>query len=131
MGYDPLLNSAPHIIYAPLTVCIPVRRGSYDDDIVFDENRPFAPDMGEFLEILIESPQDYRLDLELYDLEGRLVKTFVRNYPGGDAEIYWYGDDDNQAKLTIGMYILLIDYRDEDGDIHKKTEVLTIGTPLK
>jgi hypothetical protein len=34
-------------------------------------------------------------------------------------------------QVDIGMYLLLLDYRDSDGDIHRETEVIVVGTPLK
>jgi hypothetical protein len=111
-----------------VSVGISVYQGSSE---LFDQNKPFAPDMGEFLVFEVKSPDDYRLDLEVYDLEGRMVKSLLKNYPGGYAQISWDGTDDYMEQVDIGMYLLLLDYRDSDGDIHRETEVIVVGTPLK
>lgn len=71
---------------------------------------PFSPSNPDPLRsmatIKINSPADYRIYIELFDLEGRLVRRLLTNHPGGYSEVYWDGKDDNLEPCPIGIYIV-------------------------
>lgn len=51
-------------------------------------------------------PPDTELTLKLYDIEGRLRKTFEITGEGQMGEIQWSGEDDHGRLLPGGVYIL-------------------------
>lgn len=71
---------------------------------------PFSPNdvnaLHQYATIKINAPADYRIYIEIYDMEGRLVRRLLTNHPGGYNEIYWDGKDDNLERCPIGIYIL-------------------------
>lgn len=69
---------------------------------------PFAPREGQVLTIQVNSPRSFRLTVELYDLEGRLVKDLMANAPGGYYDLKWDGTDRLGRPLPAGIYLLAI-----------------------
>jgi hypothetical protein len=71
---------------------------------------PFSPNDPDPLRamatIKVNSPADYKIYIEIFDLEGRLVKRLLTNHPGGANEVYWDGKDDKLEPCPIGIYIL-------------------------
>jgi hypothetical protein len=60
----------------------------------------------QYARIKINSPSDYKLYLEVFDMKGRSVKKLMTNQPGGFYEIIWDGTDDKLVPCPIGIYIL-------------------------
>jgi hypothetical protein len=56
--------------------------------------------------IKYQLPPDTELTLKLYDIEGRLRKSFEVVEGNRIGEIEWSGDDDNDEPLPGGIYIL-------------------------
>jgi len=56
--------------------------------------------------IRYELPPDSELSLKLYDIEGRLRKTFEITGQKQIGELEWNGEDDNGQLLPGGVYIL-------------------------
>lgn len=71
---------------------------------------PFSPTdadpLRQFSLIRVNSPRDYKLYLDIYDMQGRLVKNLLTNQPGGFYELPWDGTDNNDEHCPIGIYIL-------------------------
>jgi len=67
---------------------------------------PFSPAEYQASLIKVNSPRDYKLYLEIFDLEGRLVRRLLTNQPGGYYELYWDGTDERRESCPIGIYVL-------------------------
>ncbi len=71
---------------------------------------PFSPNNPDpllsYTKIVVNSPLDYHLYLDIYNTDGRLVKSLLNNQPGGYYALNWDGRDDNQEPCPIGIYIL-------------------------
>ncbi|MEO0092257.1 MAG: FlgD immunoglobulin-like domain containing protein [candidate division WOR-3 bacterium] len=80
--------------------------------------------------IRINSPQDYRLYLEIFDMEGRSVKKLLTNQPGGYYELRWDGTNQNAEPLPIGIYILNLKGITPQGKQEFVRKPIVIGTKL-
>jgi DNA/RNA endonuclease YhcR with UshA esterase domain len=89
--------------------------------------KTFIPSLGEQAHIKINSPVDYKLDLRVYDMSGRLVRELY-NGPGGPQELYWDGKDDNRHPLKIGIYLLNLKATSPQGKVGMKRRLIVIGT---
>jgi hypothetical protein len=47
--------------------------------------------------------------MKLYDIEGRLVRTFYDNFPAFDGAVSWDGSSDSGDQLPVGIYILFVE----------------------
>jgi len=66
----------------------------------------------------------YQLNLVIYDSRGRKVKHLVQNELLGKEGVYfWDGQDEDHQKAPMGIYILLFEYFDLNGNV--KTEKLS------
>jgi hypothetical protein len=54
-------------------------------------------------------PAGDNLNLRIYDLEGRIVKTIFDNFPTLDGQVSWDGRSDGGRNLTPGIYILYLE----------------------
>ncbi|NIA23714.1 MAG: T9SS type A sorting domain-containing protein, partial [Proteobacteria bacterium] len=91
---------------------------------------PFRPDNGEMLNIQITGPQNGKYDLKLYDLKGRLVKTFAENASSGNTVYWWNGRDEHDSYLNIGAYIVVYTLKLPDGSRKRINKAVVIGTQL-
>ncbi|MGQ9534317.1 MAG: FlgD immunoglobulin-like domain containing protein, partial [bacterium] len=68
--------------------------------------------------------QKSEVSLKIYDVSGRLVKTFhlVSKNQHHVANIVWYGEDDLGRKLPAGIYFILLE--ENDFKLIKKTIML-------
>jgi hypothetical protein len=90
-----------------LTESMPASQALCIDSVFPNPFSPNNPDpLLQYAKIVVNSPVDYRLYLDVYDTEGRLVKNLLNNQPGGYYELNWDGRDDNQEPCPIGIYIL-------------------------
>ncbi len=96
---------------------------------------PFAPSRGEVMTIKLNSPSTYRLYLEIYDLEGRLVvpseRLKMKNVPGRYYEVQWDGTDERGERLPIGIYILNLKGIAENGKTEFIRKTILIATQLR
>jgi|GEM_PF-792292 len=92
---------------------------------------PFSPDLGEVLNIDINStdPSTDRLSLRIFDLKGRLVRDIFSNVPGGSSTHYWFGDDKHYKPVPPGIYILHLELEKGDGKIESLNKPVIVGTP--
>jgi len=81
---------------------------------------PFSPDgdgVEDFAVIQYELPGNVAMvNIKIFDVKGRLVRWLANNEPsGGCGEIIWNGCDDEQRQVRIGIYVVLLEARDERG----------------
>jgi len=106
---------------------------------------PFRPDMGEILPITYAAPDRSETRIEIYDLQGRVVKTLVEGtYDGQSAlpEFYksgfygegvrgWDGRDEYRRIVPAGTYICRLQVEDEDGNESVAIAPAVVGVKLK
>lgn len=69
---------------------------------------PFSPNVdGEMTIGFVLPPGTF--NMTLYDVEGRVVKTFIDNHYAYNGEIMWAGKSDGGRRLPIGIYILFVE----------------------
>ncbi len=87
---------------------------------------PFAPNMGERLEIKFSSSPNNSMALKLFDLEGRVVVTlFDGPSSGGMETITWDGRNELFERVPIGVYILYLEATDR-----KTAKTTTAKAPI-
>ncbi|MCK5036635.1 MAG: hypothetical protein KAS73_12125 [Candidatus Sabulitectum sp.] len=91
---------------------------------------PFAPDLGETMQIEYSGPQGTRFNLTLYDRAGRDLAHLAINSPAGDV-FNWDGRDDWNEFLPMGQYLLLLEGVSPNGDRLTTTETVVIAAPLE
>ena len=91
---------------------------------------PFAPDMGETMQIEYGGPQGVRFNLTLYDRAGRDLAHLAINSPAGDI-FNWDGRDDWNEYLPMGQYLLMLEGVSPNGDRLTTTETVVIAAPLE
>ncbi len=89
--------------------------------------KTFLPARGEQLYLRINAPIDYKLNLKIYDMSGRMVRELY-NGAGGPQELYWNGKDDLRRQLKIGIYLLNLKAQSPEGRILIKRTLAVIGT---
>ncbi len=88
--------------------------------ITIDQN-PFSPSSGNEMEIQFVLPAG-SFTMKLYDIEGRVVKTFMDNHYAYDGSIIWDGKSDGGRRLPVGIYILFAEV--VDSGHYKQTIVI-------
>jgi hypothetical protein len=91
---------------------------------------PFSPDLGEVMTIVANGPVTHRLNMRIFDLEGRLLMTYD-NLPGGPNRIDWPGTDETGRQMGPGIYLCHLETVGPDGKSESKLEALVVGTPLE
>jgi hypothetical protein len=106
---------------------------------------PFRPDVGEILPITYAAPEGSRTTIEIYDLQGRVVRTLVEGtYEGqslipefyrdgfyGDGVRGWDGRDTYRCIVPAGTYICRLEVEDDDGAVSVATAPAVVGIRLK
>ena len=89
--------------------------------------KTFIPSIGEQALIKINSPLDHRIELNVHDMSGRLVR---RLYTGacGSNTIYWDGRDDLARSCKLGIYLLNLKAITSDGKSSHKRSLIVIGS---
>ncbi len=88
--------------------------------ITIDQN-PFSPSSGNEMEIEFILPAGF-FTMKLYDVEGRVVKTYMDNHYAYDGSIIWDGKSDGGRRLPVGIYILFAEVVDRG--YYKQTIVI-------
>ncbi len=97
------------------------------------QNKTVSPDDDGFEDVLILNyqlpKQDYATTIQIYDLEGRLVRQWINNETlGTNGFLSWNGTDYNQQKAAIGLYVLHIECTHPDGSkIREKLSCVVAG----
>ncbi len=93
---------------------------------------PFAPELGEVATIQLNSPKSgYRLNVEVYDMRGRLANSLLSNAPGGYYDLKWDGTDRLGRRLAAGIYLLTVKASRGDGQTETITRPLVLAVKLK
>lgn len=92
---------------------------------------PFAPAEAKIMTIRLNAPANQRLYLEIFDMEGRLVKRLLTNVPGGFYEVYWDGTDEYKEQLPIGIYLLNLKGVTTTGKTEFIRKTVVIATRLR
>jgi len=64
-------------------------------------------------ELMVDIPKSGELDLQIYNISGKLVYSESRDYPAGRQTIRWQGVDDNSNQLPSGLYLARISFGEE------------------
>ncbi len=90
---------------------------------------PFAPSLGETVNLEYGGPSDMTFTLTVFDRSGRDVTHLADSRPAGDI-VQWDGTDDNGETLPIGPYIVLLEGIDSQGRRYTTTETVVVAAPL-
>lgn len=95
----------------------------------------FSPDNDGFEDILQINYRmqevGFQLNLIVYDARGRQVNRLVRNeLLGTEGTFYWNGEDENGQKADMGIYILLFEYFDLEGNVKSEKLSTVLGGKL-
>ncbi len=72
------------------------------------DKKVFYPDEGERIEINYSFPPLNNADLSVYTINGRKLKSILKNTPGGTGTVYWNGLDEFGNRLQMGIYIIVL-----------------------
>ncbi|MCP4566345.1 MAG: hypothetical protein GY841_02060 [FCB group bacterium] len=100
------------------------RISSIDLDITPDPFSPNGDGFEDFATISFNPPEAESLELVVYDISGRKLKTFREGATAIPGEIVWDGRDDSGRYLPVGIYIV---YASVEGGVSmsvKKTVVI-------
>ncbi|UCD05104.1 MAG: lamin tail domain-containing protein [candidate division WOR-3 bacterium] len=89
--------------------------------------KTFLPAAGEQAQIKINSPYDYRLELDIHDMSGRMVRRLYSG-AGGPNVIYWDGKDDLARPCKIGIYLMNLKAINSDGKSSFVRSLIVIGS---
>lgn len=106
---------------------------------------PFRPDVGEILPIVYAAPDRSHATVEIYDLQGRVVRTLTDGMYDGHStipEFYregfygegvrgWDGRDTYRCIVPAGTYICRLEVENEDGQMSVATAPAVVGIRLK
>ena len=89
--------------------------------------KTFLPAAGEQAQININSPYDYRLELDIHDMSGRMVRRLYSG-AGGPNVVYWDGKDDLARPCKIGIYLMNLKAINSDGKSSFVRSLIVIGS---
>jgi len=90
---------------------------------------PFAPSLGETLNIEYGGPAGMDFTLTIFDRAGRVAARLAESRPAGDV-VQWDGRDVNEEILPVGPYIALLEGVDAEGKRFTTTETVVVAAPL-
>ncbi len=88
--------------------------------------KTFIPSAGEQAQININSPYDFRLELDIHDMSGRLVRRLYSG-SGGPNILYWNGKDDLARPCKLGIYLMNLKAIDSAGKSSYTRSLIVIG----
>jgi DNA/RNA endonuclease YhcR with UshA esterase domain len=88
--------------------------------------KTFIPSIGEHAEIRINSPVDHGLELKIYDMHYRAVRTLYTG-AGGPQILYWDGRDQYARPCPLGIYLLNLKAIAPDGNAVFERLLVVIG----
>ena len=106
--------------------CLDVPRGGPSGrlaDFLSLRNNPLASG---FVTVDFGLAEADRVDVRVYDVTGRLVRTLVRDraYPAGEHAVRWDGSDDEGRPLARGVYFTRVVHRTSGFNAAKKLTIL-------
>ncbi len=104
----------------------------------------FRPDGNEVIPIAYLAPERSEVKMEIYDLQGRVVRTLTESeYTGHSAipelhkpDFYvqgtngWDGRDDLRRLVPAGAYVCRLEVEDTDGQVSVSTAPIVVGLKL-
>lgn len=90
---------------------------------------PFAPSLGESVNLQYGGPGSMRFTLTVFDRAGREAAVLADSRPAGDV-VQWDGRDCSGESLPMGPYIVLLEGIDSDGRRYTTTETVVVAAPL-
>ena len=90
---------------------------------------PFAPSLGETINMEYGGPSGMSLTLTVFDRAGRVEARLAESRPVGDV-VQWDGTDENYETLPVGPYIVLLEGVDAEGKRYTTTETVVVAAPL-
>ncbi|MEO0072577.1 MAG: hypothetical protein ABIK10_03915 [candidate division WOR-3 bacterium] len=129
-GYQVLPRFTSDLV--DITESLPAPRTEVAIDTIFPN--PFSlndPDPARQAALIrVNVPLDCTFYLEIFDLEGRLIKRVLTNYPGGVYEVYWDGRNEKAEPCPIGIYLVNLKAIDTSGKAQFVRKPLVLGTRL-
>ncbi len=92
-------------------------------------DNPFAPSLGETVNLEYGGPEGMRFSLTVFDRAGRAVARLAESRHSGDIH-QWDGTDDEDEVLPIGPYVVLLEGVDQGGSRYTTTETVVVAAPL-
>jgi hypothetical protein len=81
-----------------------------DKNFIRPVNNVFNPKTGQPVMIQFNIKQAGMTTINIYNLEGTLVKTVMQDMlPAGPMSVYWYGDNVANNVVSTGIYLVRID----------------------
>ena len=95
----------------------------------------FSPDQDGFDDVLFigyEFPTPGNvISITIYDEVGRLVKKLIRNeYTGAQGQYTWDGGTDNNVRPKVGIYVVMAEWFNANGEKGKAKKTVVLGTKL-
>jgi len=91
---------------------------------------PFEPGNSSAASFAYNLPSSGSVSIYVYDLESRLVRTVVENYPqvygAHEGEVAWNGADDNAEYVDPGPYVVVLEVNIA-GEIYRDTFVAVVN----
>ncbi|MFK7933522.1 MAG: lamin tail domain-containing protein [Saprospiraceae bacterium] len=122
----------------PNSVGITDRNGAGNAESIFTlESTTFSPDGDGFEDFLIinylTDQPDFVATLQIYDMNGRLVKTLLNNESlATEGFIKWDGSNDAEVtqRARLGIYIIYAQLFDTNGNVVEYKETCALAAPL-
>ncbi|UCD20146.1 MAG: lamin tail domain-containing protein, partial [candidate division WOR-3 bacterium] len=89
--------------------------------------KTFIPSSGEQAQININSPYDHRLEVDIHDMSGRVVRNLYSG-SGGPNTLYWDGKNDVGRPCKAGIYLLNLKAVGPSGRSSYRRLLVVIGT---
>ena len=95
----------------------------------------FSPDNDGFEDVLqinyLMDEPGYMLNAVVYDSRGREVRKLAQNeLLGIEGSIFWNGENEHHEKASLGIYILLFEYFDLEGNVKNEKLSVVLGGKL-
>jgi len=105
---------------------------------------PFRPDVGDVLEIRYAAPEGSEVVMEIFDLQGRVIRTLAEGEYTGRNETPdhyrddffvegikgWDGRDELRRLVPAGVYVCRLEARDRAGRVTTTTAPVVVGVKL-
>ncbi|MBD3367594.1 MAG: hypothetical protein GF405_05415 [Candidatus Eisenbacteria bacterium] len=106
--------------------------------------KPFVPELGYVMPIEYAAPEESTVTIEVYDLQGRRVRTLTDGEYTGHSDLPgyykddfyvtgiqgWDGRDELKRLVPAGTYIVRLEATDRDGDTSVATMPVVVGVKL-
>lgn len=94
------------------------------------EAKPFAPDMGQKIDIGYNAPVGAQVKIRIFNLRGQVVATLVNKTSVGPFTISWDGRNELRELVPLGTYIVHLE-SENSGKTTTAMKPVVVGTRLK